>query len=355
MKDIGIKLKKQGIYFSTSLPPFSRIIKIFQKKEPKVSKLSIPLVICDRKVYRRSDMKLWLKNQLIYLVSAGEDLKDLDHFSRHVCAIFKKTRNKNISGVISIGGGSVGDFSGFFASIYKRGVPIIHIPTTWLAAMDSAHGGKTALNVQGLKNQVGSYWFPEACFIVKDLFSTLSRNEKNSARGELIKQALIEGGSFYKKVLHKTHSELLFWELLPEACFSKLKIVKKDPYEKKGQRYVLNFGHTLAHVLETCFGLPHGVAVLYGLAFSLEASREKFTHSRVIFEEILGLLKLKPPLIYYLKKLPPKQKLEALLLRDKKTGSKSEIREIFIQKPGQVFVEKILIKDFIKRLKNPTF
>ena len=107
----------------------------------------------------------------VYFVDAGEPLKNIEHFSNHVKNILE-TWGSQISRdhrIISIGGGSVGDFSGFVASVLKRGVQLTHVPTTWLSAVDSAHGGKTALNVGGVKNQVGSFYPADTVFLVKEI------------------------------------------------------------------------------------------------------------------------------------------------------------------------------------------
>ena len=196
----------------------------------------------------------------------------------------------------------MGDFTGFLASVYKRGVFLIHIPTTWLSAMDSAHGGKTALNVPPFKNLLGSYCFPQAVLVVKSLLFRLPEKERNAARGELMKIALIQGGSFYKKISKKrifTHQD--FWRFLPLAISSKLQIVKEDPYDEKGRRRVLNFGHTLAHALELRFKISHGEAVLYGIVFAVQWSEIRFTGPASFLKEIPFFREERKKLFFYLK------------------------------------------------------
>ena len=110
-------------------------------------------------------------------VEGGETLKNLKNFPRQLDGILKEwpqpiSRNHTL---VVFGGGSLGDFGGFVASILKRGVNLIHIPTTWLAAMDSAHGGKNALNVAGVKNQVGTFYPAHKVFIVKEVLNALTR------------------------------------------------------------------------------------------------------------------------------------------------------------------------------------
>ena len=143
---------------------------------------------------------------------------------------FYKSRGKKpIAGFISLGGGSVGDFTGFLASVFHRGTPVVHIPSTWLAAMDSAHGGKTALNVGNIKNILGSYHSPQACFIIRKLFLSLAPREIQSAGGELLKTAFITGGQLYSNIKQKPlHPSRLLWQCLPSVIRTKLQIVKKD-------------------------------------------------------------------------------------------------------------------------------
>ena len=343
MKSIKIKLKDKGVYFSTTLPSWSRILKITGAS---------PLVISDRKLLSYPEVTSWLKKSLVYFVSGGEKLKNLDSFSRYVNSILKQVKNKKISGFVSLGGGSVGDFTGFLASVYKRGTPLIHIPSTWLSAMDSAHGGKTALNVGQVKNVLGSYCFPKAVFIVKPFLFSLPEKESESARGELIKIALIEGGSFYNKLIRKkVLSNLDLWSFLPQAVLAKLKITEEDPYEKKGFRRVLNFGHTMGHVLESYFGIQHGKAVLYGIMFSIQWSHNRFKLSPSFLKEMSFLKGKQVQLISYLKKIP-KNILNQLLLYDKKRIEGNRIDFVFIRGPGRVFVEQIFVQDILKEVQN---
>ncbi len=350
--------RENGVYFLEKLPSYNQIIKAGNGgrppgKEDKLSKADAkPLVICDRKLRYREEVKYWLKNYPVYFVSAGEGLKDMEVFPAHINNILKKTKNKKISGFVSLGGGSVGDFTGFLASVYKRGVPLVHIPSTWLSAMDSSHGGKTALNVGRIKNLIGSYCFPKAVFLVKELLSSLPEKEKQSAKGELVKIALIEGGALYKQLLKKPFSELDLWKLLPQAVLAKLKIIRKDPFEKRGYRHSLNLGHTLGHALESYFRIPHGKAVMYGMAFVVQWSHHRFTLSDSFLKEMSFLLgKNREQVVFHLKGIPIKM-LCQLLLQDKKRGSAEKINFVFIKAPGKVFTEEFSVQNILKEVKR---
>lgn len=221
----------------------------------------------------------WIQQfSLKYQVQSGEKLKSIEEFPHHIANItnlLSTQSHKNLTLVV-LGGGTVGDFGGFVASIYKRGIDLIHIPSTWLAAIDSAHGGKNALNVGSVKNQVGTFYPAKAVILVKELFASLSQDPVRSSLGELIKIGIVNSPSlieFMKDTEAKPEDYL--WELLPQAIMAKMNIALQDPYEKTGLRQQLNLGHSLGHVLETLCGWPHGWAVAQGLYFSLHWSLEK--------------------------------------------------------------------------------
>ena len=121
--------------------------------------------------------------------------------------------------LVSFGGGSIGDLSGFVASIYKRGVPLIHIPTTWLSALDSAHGGKNALNFSKVKNLVGTYYFPEQVYIVKEILNQLPEEREREAYGEVLKMAIVGGGRFYASLKdHFLNRQFRMMDFLKTGC-----------------------------------------------------------------------------------------------------------------------------------------
>ncbi len=356
------KLKKKGVFFTYKLPSVNRIVKnCFM--EPR-RKGRPAMVVCDKKLRAWPELKAWGGGNLIYYVPGGEKLKDLENFPRHVKGVLQKSNGQDLSGFISVGGGSVGDWTGFLASVYKRGRPLVHIPTTWLSAMDSAHGGKTALNAEKVKNVLGSYCFPKAVFIVKNLICR--QKETPSAYGEMVKMALIEGGGLYKNFLSayavnteqpvlnkkksfvqdKERGKSLLWPFLPPVVYSKIRIVEKDPYEQKGQRILLNLGHTVGHVLESCLALPHGEAVLYGLRFALAWSHRRFGLSPSFLKETALLMRGTENLSVLLQKIPART-LPYRLGHDKKRRGEKHIDFIFIRGPGRVFAKPVLIQDLL--------
>ncbi len=335
-------LLKQGVCFGPHVPSSGQCQKALSVSLPLI------LVICDKKL-KTIMLKSPLKNTCFYFVKAGEGLKDLQFFYSHVLNILKLARQTNIKAFISVGGGSVGDFTGFLASIWQRGVGLIHIPTTALAMLDSAHGAKTALNAGGIKNLFGSYHVCSKVFIIKQWLLTLSKTQLLSAKGELLKIALIKGGRIYQKLLsHPVLTVHQFWALLPMAIQAKLQIVKKDPRGKKTIRHKLNLGHTVGHILEAYFNLPHGEAIGYGISFALWWSYQKRLINTYFYQQIKGFLNEKKA-TFYLKKLPTPS-LYTGLLKDKKIITCDYIHFVFIKKPGLVVVKKTSLKSLLKAI-----
>jgi 3-dehydroquinate synthase len=328
--------KKPQIVFSDKLPD----LKLFKGGKGG----SAALLIHDRILLNRvPNFGDWAKKfPASYAVEAGEELKDLASYSKHlekILTLANQFSPRELSIVVA-GGGSVGDFGGFTASILKRGVNLIQIPTTWLAAIDSAHGGKTALNVAGVKNQIGTYYPASQVFLVRAALFAQTSAQAQDAAGELAKIALIEGGSKWLKLATASEQEgRLLWRFLPDAIAAKYRIVQKDPFEKKNIRQFLNLGHTLGHILEAYHGFSHGSAVAQGLLFSVEWSRKKKLLKASSHIKILNLLNQTfqfTPLteIKGFSKIPKKDFME-LLLSDKKRHSTSEISFVFLKDYGK--------------------
>lgn len=211
---------------------------IFVDNLPAVKKVAEnSLIIFDSHLLENPEIKKWLQRfENKYPVQAGEKLKQIKSFEVHTIKILQmieKRKLKNIS-LVALGGGSVGDFVGFLASVFKRGVPLVQIPSTWLSAIDSAHGGKTALNVGGYKNQIGTYYQAQRVIICRELLETQPTDRLNDAMGEVLKTALLSGGKLWRNINREDFFDnQLLWSYLPQLIEYKYKIVNKDPLEKK--------------------------------------------------------------------------------------------------------------------------
>lgn len=280
----------------------------------------------------------------VLFVEAGEKLKTLDAFEKHISWLHLKGASKS-STVVAVGGGSVGDSIGFLASSYLRGVPLIHVPTTWLAAVDSSVGGKTALNFNAFKNQVGTVYAPKEILFFKNLIES---SDVKDSEGEIFKTLILNLNKRWAKDITSSQTpNLIYFSDLVDFVNYKTKIVKKDPKDVKGVRAVLNLGHSLGHAFELKFKLSHSDAVLEGLRFAVYWSLQKKYLSKKAFERISGLLVGELPLI-------SSTELKAFLEKDKKS-SNDDINFIFISDKGPL-VKKVsidsMVKEYERQLKS---
>ncbi len=280
---------------------------------------------------------------------AGENLKTIASFY----SLLKKISTATIPQstdltFLAVGGGSVGDFVGFLASTFLRGRRFVQIPSTWLAAIDSAHGGKNGLNLAGVKNQVGTIYPAESVYLVKQLLESQPNERANDAMGEVLKIAIINTPALLKLI-----SEKNLYSLLPTLIQAKLKVVAKDPLEKLGHRRVLNLGHTMGHVFESHFKLPHGQAVKLGILFSAKWSLHRKNLKPADYDQICiaAGLNAEATLHSCITKMNS-AKILRLLSKDKKLISSSEIDFIFICKIGKVIRNKVSFSDVLTEVKR---
>ncbi len=327
--------KKPALKFSNKLPSVSQL-------NPKRS-----ILIYDEVLGK--SFQSWIeKFPFRYAVPSGEVLKDLHYFPSHFDRIMSISQaiNERPLQVICLGGGSVGDFAGFVASVFKRGVDFIQIPSTWLAAIDSAHGGKNALNVGSVKNQVGTFHSPLKVYLAAELLLTQPRERVHDALGEALKISLISGGSLWKKFqATRIWNFQSLWQLLPDLIEAKYKVVQKDPFETKGIRHLLNLGHTVGHVIEAELRLSHGQSVMVGLGFALRWSQQlKILKSKEILE-----VPLLAESDQWIKELTQPEKF---LSQDKKRVSGGKIRFIFLEKPGKPVIRAVTVPQILKEIQR---
>ena len=208
------------------------------------------------------------------VVEAGERLKTLEAVGEMAQRVLAMRATRPLT-LVGIGGGALGDAVGFLASILWRGVGLWHVPTTLLAMVDSAHGGKTAANLGGAKNQLGTFYPAQRVVVCAEILRALPTDLRREGLSELIKALWLGDEEGVRRLDHVAHrlgdapldqriTTELFW-LLKRAVEVKYRVVAQDPFETKGIRTWLNFGHTLAHALELEFDLSHGVAVAWGM------------------------------------------------------------------------------------------
>jgi 3-dehydroquinate synthase len=216
------------------------------------------------------------------VIPGGERSKNLTQYTNLLKRITEFDDARDVV-IVAFGGGVVGDLAGFAAATYKRGVPLVQVPTTLLACVDSSVGGKTAVDLPTGKNLVGAFYQPRRVVIDLELLRTLPLRELRAGYAEALKTALI----FDKKFFEYMEAELdAILCIKPEAmahvvgqcCTHKAGVVQRDEFDNKGIRAVLNFGHTFGHAAEAALGysrLRHGEAVAVGMlcAADLSAAR----------------------------------------------------------------------------------
>jgi shikimate kinase/3-dehydroquinate synthase len=174
--------------------------------------------------------------------------------------------------VVALGGGVVGDLAGFCAATYQRGVRYVQVPTTLVAQVDSAYGGKTGVDLEEAKNYVGAYHQPRAVIADTGTLNSLSAQELSAGYAEVVKTALIAGGQLWERV--RGGADPTSPELIAACALTKLRIVARDERDG-GVRQALNLGHTVGHAIETVTGYAayrHGEAVALGLLAALRLS-----------------------------------------------------------------------------------
>lgn len=211
-------------------------------------------------------------------IKAGDVNKNIESIT-HVWERLGNCGATRNSLLINLGGGMVTDLGGFAASTFKRGIRFINIPTTLLSAVDAAVGGKTGINFNGLKNEIGVFNEADAVIISTSLLDTLPLEEIKSGFGEMLKHSLLSNESTFEKLIgydFNKYNEHELLTLLEESVNVKRNIVSQDPHEK-GLRRALNLGHTVGHAFESLAmthssPIPHGYAVAWGMIVELVLS-----------------------------------------------------------------------------------
>jgi 3-dehydroquinate synthase len=220
--------------------------------------------------------------------------------------------------VIGLGGGVIGDISGFVAAIFLRGIPHVQIPTTVLAMVDSSIGGKTGVNTRDGKNLIGAFHHPALVIDDVDVLKTLPRREFNQGFAEIIKHAIIADAEMFTTVNDVDPENLA--PLIRRNIEIKSKIVAKDEHDRTGERALLNFGHTVGHAVERAGDYKkflHGEAISLGLIAACDVSMKKAGLPRDQRDAIVDLLQ-QFDLPTHLPSDFPREKIFKALAHDKK-------------------------------------
>ncbi|MBU0558150.1 MAG: 3-dehydroquinate synthase [Bacteroidetes bacterium] len=275
------------------------------------------------------------------VLEAKESKKSFESLFKIYSKLLKENYGRD-SLIIAIGGGIIGDVTGFAAATYMRGIKLIHVPTTLLSSVDSSVGGKTGVNFGDTKNIVGAFYQPELVLIDTSFFKTLSKGEVISGIGEVIKYGFLSDTKFYnylKKNLHKLQNldDIVLEKVIMECVKLKGSVVISDEKES-GIRKVLNLGHTFAHAIEVDqnYKIKHGQAVIAGISCAMYLScKLNFITENALNEyfEIINALSSEIKIAEY-----NFNKLYALMRRDKK-NRESKIKFVLIGGVGEIVLD----------------
>lgn len=321
-----------------------------------VSKPAKILIVTDENVSRFYGEKLQVSLQSVsevktVVLPAGETTKSLDFLKQLYDAAFDFGMTR-ADMMVALGGGVIGDLTGFCASTLLRGVDVIQIPTTLLAQVDSSVGGKTAIDVPQGKNLVGTFYQPKQVLIDTDTLKTLPDKEFSSGLAEVIKYgaiwdkalfALLEGADGRAALMEKIE------DIVFTCCDIKRQVVEKDEHDT-ALRMILNFGHTAGHIVEKAYhytGYTHGEAVAFGMIVASRLGERLGVTAPGTSERIKNLVGMNglPTEI----EIEDSQLLSAAL--DKK-ASGSSIHVILLKEIGTYSIHKMPVSEFAERCKE---
>ena len=362
-------MKAQVIKFKNLKKSYSifignKILGLLQKKIkvlcPKTKKIA---VIIDENIPKKFEkiLRRELKNynSVFIKIKVNERAKSLKTINFILDELLKKNFNRSDL-IIGVGGGIIGDTVGFAASIFKRGVNFINLPTTFLAQVDSAIGGKTGVNSVYGKNLIGSFYQPKLVIIDTSFLDSLPKREMICGYAEVLKHSIIKDKKFFNWLKKNTkniflkNSKVLI-SAIKKSCEIKLFFVNKDVNEK-GIRMILNFGHTFAHAIEVknnySTKFTHGEAVLSGMILATKLSIVKKVCNSKILKEIVDVYKLNN-LTYTINKYSKLATINELVkyLKNDKKNDDDKINFILLRSIGKT-TQPNKFKISVKELKH---
>lgn len=294
-------------------------------------------------------------NTHLITLPAGEETKRFKNLE-HIIDEVLKHKPERKSCLLALGGGVIGDITGFAASIILRGLNFVQVPTTLLAAVDSSVGGKTAVNSKHGKNLVGTFYQPKLVLTDLSTFKTLPRRELLAGYAEIVKYGLIVDKDFYE-YLEKQNDISDISYLVQKSCETKADIVSRDEKEEQDLRALLNLGHTFGHALEAVCNydgtLLHGEAVAVGMVLAFKFSEKlgickKGNAERV--EKLLVKHGLRTQISQVVKNVSAERLIE-LMYGDKKVSG-GNLVFVLVKDIGEAFVKKDvdekLLKEFLQ-------
>lgn len=276
-----------------------------------------------------------------YVLKPGESSKSYVELNRIYSFLLENNFSRDTL-VVAIGGGVTGDLAGYAASTFMRGVQLVHVPTTLLAAVDSSIGGKTGINFNSRKNMIGTFFQPKFVLIDINFISSLPRKEVTSGLGEIIKYAFLSDKDFFKYLKENirrvyNNDEGIIANLILKSAMIKASVVSQDEQES-GLRKILNLGHTFAHAIESDlnFKIKHGEAVIAGIVSALYLSKKTGILNKSRMTEYLSL-PLTIHLPYALQNLNDENMVN-IMQQDKKSRD-GKINFVLMTEAGSILID----------------
>lgn len=289
------------------------------------------------------------RKNVLFSFEEGEENKTLDTVKNiYTFLIGEQFDRKDL--LIALGGGVVGDVTGYTAATYLRGIDFVQIPTTLLAQADSSIGGKTGVDFDGYKNMVGAFYMPKLVYMNVGTLKTLSDRQFFSGFAEVMKHGLIKDGAFYEWLLENMYEicdrdVATLLEMVQKSCMVKKLVVEKDPTEK-GDRALLNFGHTIGHAIEKYknFSLSHGECVALG---AVAAAFISWKHEWLSMEEYYEIRDMFVPfnLPISVEDIEPEEILR--LTKSDKKMEDGQIKFILLKKVGKAVIDRTVTDEDI--------
>ncbi len=305
-------------------------------------------IICDTNTERlfadavSSILAEHCKKLIVHAFPAGEENKTLDtvrEIYKHL--IEEKFDRKDM--LIALGGGVVGDITGFAAATYLRGVDFVQIPTTLIAQSDSSIGGKTGVDFDGYKNMVGAFYMPKLVYMNVETLKKLDDRQFYAGFAEVMKHGLIKDALYYEWLLnhmYEIHDRDIntLLEMVERSCGIKKLVVEKDPTEK-GDRALLNFGHTIGHAIEKAkhFSLMHGECISLGMVAAAFISWKRGNLSMEEYYEVRDMF-VPFNLPISVEDIDP-QEILSLTKSDKKMDA-GQIKFVLLKKVGKAVIDR---------------
>ncbi len=277
----------------------------------------------------------------IFVIPAGEENKNLDEIRKIYDFLVERHFDRHDL-IVALGGGVVGDMAGFAAATYLRGISFVQIPTTLLSQTDSSIGGKTGVDLGGIKNMVGAFYMPRLVYMNISTLKSLDERQYASGFAEVMKHGLIKDQNYYTWLIENMYEigdrdPQVLLEMVMRSCNIKKAVVEKDPTEK-GDRALLNFGHTLGHAIEKYknFEMLHGECVALGC---IAAAFISWKRELISMDEYYEIRDMFVPF-----NLPisiedvDKEAVLDLTKSDKKSDS-DKIKFILLKKIGKAFID----------------